>query len=52
MILQRSAKAEAATGGVLYKNVFLKISQSSQENTRVPESLFDKSFFSKKAMTK
>ena len=26
---------EAATGGVLWKNVFLKISQKSQENTLV-----------------
>ena len=28
-----SVKTEAAAGGVLYKTVFFKISQNSQENT-------------------
>ena len=32
---------EGATGGVLYKKLFLKISQISQENTQL-ESVFNK----------
>ena len=34
--------AEAATGGVLEKTLFLKLSQNSLEKTPVPESLFKK----------
>ena len=29
----KDKKTEAATGGVLYEEVFLEISQNSQENT-------------------
>ena len=32
--------SEAATEGVLWKNMFLEISENSQENSPVPESLF------------
>ena len=34
-------RKEAATGGVLYKKVFLKISQNSQENTCARASSFN-----------
>ena len=39
---------EAAIGGVLWKEVFLKTSQSSQENTCARASFFNKDSFIKK----
>ena len=41
-ISQNESKVEAASGGVLYKKLFLKISQYSQEKTYIGVSLFNK----------
>ena len=43
-----TAEIEAATGGVLYKKVFLQISQNFQENTCASVSFFKKKDFIKK----
>ena len=37
---KESLKAEVATGGVLWKNLFLKISQISKENTNAKSAKF------------